>query len=132
MALLRVRLALGSCIALLAMSDNACSDVTGPIVCPNSVSLSVTAGTTPTFAWQPSCRASSLFVTDPNTASTQWAINELPSSLDSQPMLPPVYYGILPPNMAGDSAKPLSAGVQYFVLLTKADPAFGLAGRPIG
>src|SRR5689334_2125020 len=131
MAPLRVPFALSTCIALLAISGNACSDATGPIVCPDSVSVSVTAGTTPTFAWQPSCLASTLIVTDVNTSSIQWAIYKLPGSLDSEPMSPPVHYGVLPPNMAGDSAKPLTAGVQYFVVLTKTDPAFGLYGRPI-
>ena len=117
---------------LVALFWGACSEPVGPAVCPDSVDLSVTAGTAPTFTWQPRCRASALLVTDLNTGALKWGITPPGGSFFSEPMLPPVQYGTLPAGMAGDSALTLSPGVSYFAVLVIEDSSFGSYGRPIG
>jgi hypothetical protein len=94
--------------------------------CAGTVSVSATAGTTPDFAWSPTCRLALLIVRD-TLGNEQWHI-VAPGNLIS----PPVRYGITPPSaVLFTPPQPLTSGGTYTVALWGANPN-GPAGIPRG
>jgi hypothetical protein len=94
---------------------SACGDGgTGPGAsgpCTGNVSISVSAGTTPTFTWLPPCRVVALLVEQ--EASDMWFVEGTGDGIASG-----VQYGTVPPNGAADEpALPLVPGTTYEVIL---------------
>jgi hypothetical protein len=88
--------------------------VTGP--CAGSVTVSVSAGTTPTFTWTPRCRVLALLVEQ--DASDMWFIEGTGDGI-----APGVQYGTVPPDAVSDEpALPLVRGTTYEVILFRGSP----------
>ena len=106
-------------VVLLAMAG--CSDgATGPDniepCTVNSVTVSVSSGTTPTFTWTPACRVLMLLVEQ--EATDQWLLEATGDGI-----APGVRYGTVPPGAtARDPAIPLQAGTTYEVILFRGPP----------
>ena len=86
--------------------------------CPDSVAVSVGAGTTPTIGWTPSCRASRVIV-DPNSDVVDAWI--LATVGDTDGLAPPIRYGASPngsTTMFGPEA--LQTGMFYRVRILRA------------
>jgi hypothetical protein len=89
--------------------------------CPGPVAFQASPGSSPTFTWQPSCRASALVITT-NPAqpgalpALVWSVSE-PD--DSNRIVPPVQFGVAPPGArsAPNPAAPLEAGASYRLTL---------------
>ncbi len=100
----------GVAVALLV----GCTDA-GPETlpeCAGPVTLSVSAGTTPLFAWTPACRLNYLVVKEAGLAADIWAI----VSDSANAISPDVRYGTVPPGVREhEDAAPLLAGVTYNV-----------------
>jgi hypothetical protein len=89
--------------------DGTGPDNAGP--CTGDVTVSVSAGTTPTFTWEPECRVIALLVEQ--GASDMWFLEGMGQGIASG-----VRYGTVPPNaVAEDPALPLVAGTTYEVIL---------------
>jgi hypothetical protein len=90
------------------------SDAIGPDAggaCTGNVTVSVSAGTTPTFTWTPACRVIGLLVE--LEASDQWFIEGTGGGIASG-----VQYGIVPPGAtSSEPARPLVSGTTYEVIL---------------
>lgn len=105
-------LSLGTAAVLAACSDST-GVGSGAPPCPDSVNVSVTGGTTPTFSWTPACRVFFLNVELPGGAD-QW--NVISDSANA--IAPPVTYGTVPLGAVGTpGATPLSVGTSYTVYL---------------
>ncbi len=99
-------------LALVALA--ACRELVQPPVesaCPpfTTLTLSVSTGTTPTFAWTPACRPDRFAVweEDGNFQSMWVIMDSIPSGLR---------YGVVPPGTREvTAAKPLVPGVRYRV-----------------
>ena len=80
--------------------------------CPSQVTISVSAGTEPTFSWTPPCRLFFLNVEPADAGNDLWGI----ISRGSNAIEPPVQYGVVPAG-ATQSMEPeeLVAGVSYAV-----------------
>jgi hypothetical protein len=103
----------------IATATGCGSDATGPEAggaCTGNVTVSVSAGTTPTFTWTPACRVIGLLVE--LEASDQWFLE---GSGDG--IAPGVQYGIVPPGAtASEPARPLVSGTTYEVILFRGTP----------
>lgn len=106
----------------------ACGDGSGPgdsdcLEDPNSISASVSSGTTPTLSWSPQCTMAVVLVEELDGGDV-WALG-VPDSLRSTPLsanriLPPLTYGVKPSGVTGveaDVAEPLVSGNRYILLL---------------
>lgn len=99
-----------------------CRSMTGPANCPGAVDFQASAGSTPTFTWQPSCLASSLIITtDPKQpgaglAAFVWGLS---TAGDSNGIAPPVTFGIVPSGAQGPRfpPHPLVLGSSYRLTL---------------
>lgn len=109
-----MKLAGAAASALLAIAG--CSDGgTGPDdlgpCTVNSVAVSVSSGTTPTFTWTPACRVILLLVEQ--GATDQWLLEATGDGIASG-----VTYGTVPPGAsANEPATPLQAGTTYEIIL---------------
>ena len=104
---------------VVALSVLSCGDNnTGPAQplqeCTGSVTISVTAGTTPTFSWTPNCTVGGLLVEE--GATDRWgAWAGGPNVLRS-----PIGYGVTPPGGLDEGpADALILGHTYTVILTR-------------
>ena len=99
-----------------------CRSMADPASCPGAVDFQASAGSTPTFTWQPSCLASSLIITtDPQQpgaglAAFVWGLS---TAGDVNRIASPVTYGIVPPGAQGppNPPHPLVAGSSYRLTL---------------
>ena len=124
-----LRAALLSCHRSLRMSSHqasarvtlilltaACDGGTEPTAlptCPQTVTVAVGAGTTPSISWTPRCRAGELIV-DPNSDFVDYWV--LRSTAASNDLSPPVSYGASPSGTVTlVSPVPLQAGSTYRV-----------------
>lgn len=84
--------------------------------CSDDVSVTVSAGTTPTFAWSPACRLFFLIVEPATSGADLWSI----MTPGENALVPPVVYGRAPAfatELTGATA--LRAGVAYKVALAR-------------
>ena len=102
-------------IVLSTMALGCSSDSTDPgdaAACTGPVTISVSAGTSPTFSWSPACRL--FFVNVESDASDQWGI----ISDSANAIAPPVQYGVVPAGAEQLSElTPLVSGQTYDVNL---------------
>jgi len=90
-------------------------------VCPDSVMVTITAGTTPQISWTPACRLSEIQVADSVNASFVWLVGRHASPADNL-IVPPVTYGVPPTGVGvGYGPTPLVAGHTYILGLWKFD-----------
>jgi len=89
--------------------------------CPGPVAFQASPGSSPTFTWQPSCRASALVITtnpaQPGAlAALVWSVSE-PD--DSNRIVPPVQFGVAPLGARSTPNPPasLQAGLTYRLTL---------------
>ena len=109
-----LRTALLTTVALAAAGCGDDDDPAGPddlAPCTGDVTVSVSAGTTPTFSWSPACRAYGLIVEE--GASDRWLL----VATGSAGIAPGVRYGTVPAGASqrGEPAVPLVAGRAYDV-----------------
>ena len=108
-------------LLLGAVGFGACSSGTGPSrdrECNGDVLVSVSAGTTPTFSWTPSCRLTFLKVESATGATPMWSIGDplIQNSIASQ-----VRYGTVPPGaLQVREPIPLMPGTSYIVFVSRA------------
>ena len=117
-------------VCLIALAG--CSDAIGPDElpeCSGPVTLEVTPGTTPSFAWTPACRISSLIVEADDGGTQLWAI----ITRGENALAPPVIYGD-PPAGAETLAPPgpLASGTAYQVRVARWIGPEGDDGQSIG
>jgi hypothetical protein len=87
------------------------------IPCTGTVSISVTAGTTPSFSWTPECLVNE-FLVEPTARGIgdRWSFHGTAA--------PPVRYGVLPAGaQLGRSPEPLIQGTEYRVVLRQGSGA---------
>jgi len=83
--------------------------------CTGPVTMSVTAGTAPTFSWTPACKVYYLDVGVEATGEEAWAIA---NSNNQNTIAPGVRFGIVPPGSTRiDGPAPLRAGTKYYVFV---------------
>jgi hypothetical protein len=84
-----------------------------------SVTLTVTAGTTPTFDWTPACPAYLFLVETKSSGADQWVIadNSGDSTTAANTIHPPLVYGVQPTGTTQNDSGPqtLVAGTEYTV-----------------
>ena len=111
---LRTLLLATAALALPGCGDD--DDPAGPdgtlAPCTGDVTVSVSAGTTPTFTWTPACTVRALLVEE--DASDRWFI----LATGTAGIAPGVVYGTVPAGASQDEpALPLTAGVAHDVVL---------------
>lgn len=80
--------------------------------CTGQVTVSISAGTEPTFNWAPACRGFLLLVEE--GATDVWSV----ITLGSNDLAPPVTYGVVPAGATElDTPVPLMVGTTYDVIL---------------
>lgn len=88
-------------------------------VCRTPVTVTVSAGLTPTFDWMPACRVDVLVVRHAASGAIDWLV--LGDPLDGRAIVPGVRYGTVPSGaIGGNPAEPtpaLEAGTSYVVVL---------------
>ena len=90
---------------------------TEPVDCRKGVTISVSAGTTPTFDWPGHCAARSL-------SAGGWYITS--AGLQGDNIYPPVVYGTVPRDAEEQGpAPPLEAGKTYTVEIDRTNQLFG-------
>jgi hypothetical protein len=99
----------------------ACNDGSGPKplpYCTEVRSVTVAAGTVPTFSWTPACRAGSLSVMRVSSSTDQPAMTVWSISSDSG-IAPGVRFGVTP-HLATvtHAAEPLSSGILHSVIVS--------------
>lgn len=99
-------------VAIASCSHDTMTQPTPLSGCTSNVSISVSAGTTPTFAWTPSCTALALLVEEAGGLD-QWFMWG-----QQEGIAPGVRYAVLPAGaIQEDPATPLEAGVRHTVAL---------------
>lgn len=111
-----IRLCRVSMLVALTTALMACSnDSTGPgevPECTDQVSVSVSAGTEPTFSWAPACRGFLLLVEE--GATDVWSV----ITLGSNDLAPPITYGVVPAGATElEDPAPLLEGTTYQVII---------------
>ena len=107
-----VRTALFATAVLAAgCGDDDAAGPDGLAPCTGTVTVSVSAGTTPTFSWAPACAAYGLIVEE--GASDRWFLR----ATGAAGIAPGVRYGTVPAGASedGEAAVPLVAGRTYDV-----------------
>jgi hypothetical protein len=90
----------------------------GLAVCRTPVTITVSAGLTPTFNWTPACRVEALTVRHAANGATMWSLF---ATLDNRGIPPGVRYATVPVGafeLGADAPPPLEAGATYVVTLT--------------
>lgn len=110
--------------ALSACGGASDDDGTGPsevAVCDRPVALTVVRADTLTVWWRPVCRVNQIVFHEPGPwYSSPWLA--FAPSADSNPIVPPVKYGVLPPGTIQlVEPQPLEPGKLYFVDLSVTD-----------
>ncbi|TFB09868.1 hypothetical protein E3V36_05580 [Candidatus Marinimicrobia bacterium MT.SAG.2] len=113
---IKLSLVLTSFILMVnACSDSSTNGSNNLAECNSDLILSVSDGTTPTFTWEPECRAALLYVQDKDSSRIEdmWRIfsggNNIPSSIQ---------YGILPDSVyVVDGPTTLVSGTQYELIV---------------
>lgn len=107
-------LLLGAACADRAVSLSACSDL----------AVQVSAGTQPTFSWDPACQIQALTVHPPGSGAIIWTTFSHPQI---NAIVSPVQYGIFPDGAAqtANILLPLAAGTTYQVTLYRVDEPGG-------
>ncbi|MEX2110139.1 MAG: hypothetical protein WD802_06030 [Gemmatimonadaceae bacterium] len=108
-------------VVVVFLASVSCSNyVSGPETsgpCTTDVSVTVSAGTTPTFTWTPACRVIGLLVEE--GASDRWLLEATGAGI-----APGVTYGSVPAGASEDApAIPLVSGTTYEVILSRGTPA---------
>lgn len=116
-------------LAITSCSEDSVSQPTPLSACTTNVSISVSAGTTPTFTWTPSCRALALLVEQAG------GLDEWFTWGQQEGIAPGVRYGVLPAGAAQDDPPtPLETGRTYTVALFRGtsgeDPRMWSDGEP--
>ena len=102
----------------------ACSDGTGPDpdrICSTPVSVTVSRSTTPVVSWAPGCRVNQVVIHEPGPQfSLAWATF---FRADSNLMVPPVRYGIMPTGaqQLPDNPQALTVGTTYIIDVAVSD-----------
>jgi hypothetical protein len=111
-------LASGTVIGILVLTS--CNGTESTTVqeqagCTTPVSVSVSAGTTPTFSWTPACKVAYLDVGVVATNQEIWAMG----SLDEANTIPSgAKFGVIPPGTSRiDGPVPLRVGTTYYVFV---------------
>ncbi len=104
----------------LAVTAGGCSDSTAPD-CTGAVTLSVGAGTAPSFSWSPNCQLEGLAVTGPG--GVLWSIE---GTSGTNSISPSVHFGSTPKGArVVNSASALTAGTTYQVTVYRFDDGHG-------
>jgi hypothetical protein len=101
-----------TCAAALSACSGSSPTEPGPLTaCGGPVTVSVSAGTTPTFTWTPSCSVFAVLVED--VSSDTWYLFKQGGGI-----APGVRYGVVPQGAVQDApAIPLQAGRAYEAIL---------------
>ncbi len=115
-------------VLVAVLSASACgggstSSVNSNALCTSVVFADITAGTTPTITWTPSCRVAFISIANANNGDVQWAVG-LPAGFS-----PPVKYGVAPTG-ATTSTGPITlvTGTAYTLTLFTNFSAGGAVG----
>jgi hypothetical protein len=101
----------GTCLVVSGCSDDNGAGPGNPAPCTAGVTVSVSAGTTPTFSWTPACGVIGLLVEE--QAGDRWFLEATGGGFG-----PPVTYGTVPTGAtAPGPATALLAGTTYEVIL---------------
>lgn len=104
----------GFVFAMLLAAPACGSDTTSPseqAACTGNVTVSVSSGTTPSFTWDPACKA--YFVLVETAGGDVWGVI---SEDGTNAIATPVRYGVVPTGATERSPpSPLSAGTAYSV-----------------
>ncbi len=100
-------------VVAAACSDPVGTDNSNAPPCTGSVSITVSSGTTPTFAWTPVCKVFLLLV-EATGGADQWSV--ITDSTNG--LAPPITYGNVPAGARLNSETPsLASGTPYTVYL---------------
>ena len=84
--------------------------------CTGPVSVSVSAGTTPTFSWTPACKVAYLDVGVEKTNEEIWAMGSIVDETNTIPS--GAKFGVIPPGARRiDGPVPLRVGTTYYVFV---------------
>jgi len=120
---------------LAACGSSSADDSTGPSelrVCQQPVAVRVVRTATLTVSWLPLCRVNQIVFHEPGPSFASPWLAYAPAP-DSNPIAPPVQYGVLPAGtLQFIEPQPLTPGTMYFIDLSVTDSTAPNGLRPVG